>query len=107
MFNFRKILESINITSVFGVCTVHILVHIKLQEYIKLATSCNIVISNTMFKVVGFLERLADRVGKVSDIEVSGRVSGMPEMPDTKPRFWAPETARNCQKLPETIDLEI
>ena len=36
------------------------------------------------------------RVGKVSGIEVSGRVSGMPEMPGTKPRFWAPETARNC-----------
>ena len=35
------------------------------------------------------------RVGKVSGIEVSGRVSGMPEMPGTKPRFWAPETARN------------
>ena len=42
------------------------------------------------------------RVGKVSGIEVSGRVSGMPEMPGTKPRFWAPETARNCPKLPET-----
>ena len=50
---------------------------------------------------------LATRVGKVSGIEVSGRVSGMPEMPGTKPRFWAPETARNCPKLPETKDLEI
>ena len=49
----------------------------------------------------------AGRVGKVSGIEVSGRVSGMPEMPGTKPRFWAPETALNCTKLPETINLEI
>ena len=49
----------------------------------------------------------AIRVGKVSGIEVSGRVSGMPEIPGTKPRFWAPETARNCTKLPETINLEI
>ena len=46
-------------------------------------------------------------MGKVSGIEVSGRVSGMPEMPGTKPRFLAPETARNCTKLPETINLEI
>ena len=44
----------------------------------------------------------ASRVGKVSGFAVSGRVSGMPEMPGTKPRFWAPETARNCTKLPET-----
>ena len=50
---------------------------------------------------------LISRVGKVSGIEVSGMVSGMPEMPGTKPRFWAPETARNCPKLPETINLEI
>ena len=35
------------------------------------------------------------RVGKVSVIEVSGRVSGMPEMPGTKPGFGRP-------KLPET-----
>ena len=35
------------------------------------------------------------RVGKVSGSEVSGRVSGMPEMPCTKPGFGRP-------KLPET-----
>ena len=40
------------------------------------------------------------RVGKVSGIEVSGRVSGMPEMPGTKPGFGRP-------KLPKTINLEI
>ena len=38
---------------------------------------------------------LTARVGKVSGIEVSGRVSGMPEMPGTKPGFGRP-------KLPET-----
>ena len=54
--------------------------------------------------------KLAARVGKVSGIEVSGRVSGMPEMPGTKPGFGRPklpETARNCPKLPKTINLEI
>ena len=44
--------------------------------------------------------RAADRVGKVSGIEVSGRVSGIPEMPGTKPGFGRP-------KLPKTINLEI
>ena len=43
---------------------------------------------------------VAYRVGKVSGIEVSGRVSGMPEMPGTKPGFGHP-------KLPETINLKI
>ena len=41
---------------------------------------------------------LITRVGKVSGIEVSGRVSGMPEMPGTKPGFGRP-------KLPKTINL--
>ena len=40
------------------------------------------------------------RVGKVSGIEVSCRVSGMPEMPGTKPGFGRP-------KLPKAINLEI
>ena len=46
------------------------------------------------------LFNLVIRVGKVSGIEVSGRVSGMPEMPATKPGFGRP-------KLPKTINLEI
>ena len=42
---------------------------------------------------------IISRVGKVSGIKVSGRVSGMPEMPGTKPGFGRP-------KLTKTINLE-
>ena len=46
------------------------------------------------------LASVGSRVGKVSGIEVSSRVSGMPEMPCTKPGFGRP-------KLPKTINLVI
>ena len=43
------------------------------------------------------------KVGKVSGIEVSGRVSGMPEMPGTKLGFGRPK----LPEMPKTINLEI
>ena len=57
---------------------------------------CSIAFAYDAVHFVHCLHRLREeeattRVGKVSGIEVSGRVSGMPEMPGTKPRFWAPE----------------
>ena len=45
---------------------------------------------------------LIGRVGKVSGIEVSGRVSDMPEMPGIKPTLWAPK----MHIMPKTINHE-
>ena len=40
---------------------------------------------------------IVGRVGKVSGIEVLGRVSGMPEMPGTKPGFGRPKLLKTAQ----------